>query len=206
MSDFTGGGLNSKNETKGIQVGPSEPPFLQGKIQTIFQSRQGNEMHNAPTVPSKGGRRVGSGDHLEMAHTQWVKAERRRMCEKNLPWGYSDFHHTQSYHLGDLRSRLPGRQGVVQKPVVTTYRWCSLTFLPRRMKWPVILPSCLTHTVWFFIQPCMELNHLWSEVRSCSEDHEKSKANSIHLHKRSWGDSCPFDLFPMSQSNTYVHI
>lgn len=49
-------------------------------------------MHNAPTVSSRGGSRVGSADHLEMAHTQWVKAERRRrVCEKKLPCG---FHHT----------------------------------------------------------------------------------------------------------------
>lgn len=140
-------------------------------------------MHNAPTVPSRGGRRMGSADHLEMAHTQWVKAERRRRaCEKKLPCGYSDFHHTQSYHLGNLRTRLPGRQDVVRKPVITMYKWCFLIFLPRIRKWPVILSSCLTHTVWVFIRPCIELNHLWSEGRSCCEDHEKSKSITHKWH------------------------
>lgn len=131
------------------------------------------------------------------------------MCEKNLPCGYSDFHHTQSYHLGNLRTKLPGRQGVVQKPGVTMYKWCSLTFLPRIMKWPVFflfMPD--THSLIFYSKI---KNHVLvsttSDLRAGHAVKVMKRAsqlltNGMHLQKRSWGDSCPFGLFPISQTNT----
>lgn len=104
---------------------------------------------------------------------------------KYLPCGYRDFHHTQSYHLGNLRTKQPGRQGFVQKPVVTMYKWCSLTFLPRIMKWPVFFSSCLTHSLIFLFKnkkSCIELNHFWSEGRLCCEGYEKSKSITHKWH------------------------